>query len=146
METTHKTFKPFDKVLVRTELYPKWSADYYSHYDYKINRHETIGGVVKKDDDILPYEGFEHLVGTTDEPLVTSSYKITEQIPLFTLTPEEADIALKSFMVAKACGQIMYDDDIKKGHANGALLSLSIIRNANKFIERIKRWQDENRE
>lgn len=68
METKHKEFKPFDKVLVRTDFYPKWSVDYYSHYDYKINFHETIGAVVKKDDDILPYEGNEHLVGTTNVP------------------------------------------------------------------------------
>lgn len=63
---------------------------------------------------------------------------------VFQLTEKEADVALKLFMVAKKWGQFMYDDDIKKGHAQDALLSLSIVANADKFIERVKQWQDEN--
>lgn len=63
----------------------------------------------------------------------------------FQLTEKDADIALKLFIVAKKWGQFMYDDDIRKGHANDALLSLSIVTNADKFIERIKQWQDEQK-
>lgn len=71
METKHKEFKPFDKVLVRRESRPNeivdWRADIFSHIDND-GFYVTIGlGIVTKND-ILPYEGNEHLVGTTDEP------------------------------------------------------------------------------
>ena len=65
--------------------------------------------------------------------------------PLFTLTAEEADVALKLFMVAKKWGQYMYEDDIKKGNAHDAILSLSIVKNADNFINRLKQFQDEQK-
>lgn len=68
METNHKQFKPFDKVLVRTEYNDgnKWNVDLYSHYSD--DHHVCVGMLLVEDNDILPYEGNEHLVGTTDEP------------------------------------------------------------------------------
>ena len=65
METNHKQFKPFDKVLVR-ELNPYWSCDLYSHFNSDSETHETAVIRRVKDKNILPYEGNEHLVGTTD--------------------------------------------------------------------------------
>lgn len=56
----------------------------------------------------------------------------------FQLNEKDADVALKLFMVAKKWGQYMYGEDIKKGNAHDAILSLSIIASASKFIERIK--------
>lgn len=68
MEANHKQFKPFDKVLVRNEYNDgnKWTVDLYSHYSD--DHHVCVGMPLAKDNDILPYEGNEHLVGTTDEP------------------------------------------------------------------------------
>ena len=66
MET--KKFKPFDKVLVKALTDEKWTPDLYSYYDDIKNLHWCIGGGWASDDAILPYEGNEHLVGTTDEP------------------------------------------------------------------------------
>lgn len=67
MEKDHKIFKPFDKVLVR-EMNPIWSCDLYSHYNSNSRTHETITLRNIEDDDILPYEGYEHLAGTSQEP------------------------------------------------------------------------------
>lgn len=67
MENKHKQFKPFDRVLVR-DINPYWSCDLYSHYNSDAGTHETSVLRRVEDKDILPYEGNEHLVGTTDEP------------------------------------------------------------------------------
>lgn len=67
METKHKEFKPFDKVLVRDFADNKrWSCDFYSHESD--GNHCTIGKGYFESDNILPYEGNEYLLGTTDEP------------------------------------------------------------------------------
>lgn len=68
METKYKKFKPFDKVLMRINTAAIWECDFYSYYEegYKYP-HRTLSYRVK-DENILPYEGNEHLVGTTDEP------------------------------------------------------------------------------
>lgn len=70
METKHKKFKPYDRVLVR-DSEDKWQIDFYSHWSGGLSQHVTLafGDGLKIDDkDILPFEGNEHLVGTTDEP------------------------------------------------------------------------------
>ena len=59
-------FKPFDKVLCRDRDDDVWSANLFSHeecgepYPYFV-----CGDRYKK---CIPYEGNEHLVGTTDKP------------------------------------------------------------------------------
>lgn len=57
--------KPFDKVLVRDDDGREWRCDFFSHLGYK-------GGVFicfttwwKQ---CIPYEGNEHLLGTTNKP------------------------------------------------------------------------------
>lgn len=62
----HKIFKPFDKVLVRDLNNSKWHCAIYSHFDEP--HHYTSYPYPKKDEYILPYEGNEHLISTTDEP------------------------------------------------------------------------------
>lgn len=65
MENKHKEFKPFDRVLVK---YGKvWVVDFYRNYVESTNIHLTLTGT-SYDNDILPYEGNEHLVGKVDEP------------------------------------------------------------------------------
>lgn len=64
MET--KKFKPFDKVIVRDHE-EVWQPDFYCFWDKCRDRHQTMMNN-SIDDDLLPYEGNEHLVGTTDEP------------------------------------------------------------------------------
>ena len=63
-----KKFKPFEKVLVRSLANPKWSCDLYSHYNVEESTHDTVCFRTIKDENLLPYEGNEHLVGTSDEP------------------------------------------------------------------------------
>ena len=56
-------FKPFDKVLIRVGNKSKWTCDFFSYY-YK--GFHCIG----TDDwsQCIPFEGNEHLLGTTDMP------------------------------------------------------------------------------
>ena len=56
-------FKPFDKVLVRSSDELFWSCDLFSHIDN--GTYVCIGGGWSQ---CIPYEGNEHLVGTTDKP------------------------------------------------------------------------------
>lgn len=67
MGTNYKTFKPFDKVLVRDHE-NVWQPDLYGFWDKCRDNHTTMTDAYVSDNDILPYEGYEYLVGTTDEP------------------------------------------------------------------------------
>ena len=61
----NKEIKPFDKVLVRDLDSSDWKAALYSHYDTEEKRHCASAC---KWVQCIPYEGNEHLVGTTDSP------------------------------------------------------------------------------
>lgn len=58
-------FKPFDKVLVRDLENEEWKADFFSRYytDYRYD-YECVSGAYTQ---CIPYEGNEHLLGTTDK-------------------------------------------------------------------------------
>ena len=59
------TFKPFDKVLVRDGETKKWKIEIFSHMeDSGIYRY---GCLTSQYEHCLPYEGNEHLLGTTDK-------------------------------------------------------------------------------
>ena len=62
-------FKPFDRVLVRSNNEYKWQVDFFSHYEEDDNcmfpRYICIGSSWHK---CIPYEGNKHLIGTTDAP------------------------------------------------------------------------------
>ena len=68
MENKHKEFSPFERVLVRYKMADgnNWITDLYSHWNGIY--HICVGMGRACDDDIIPYEGNEHLVGTTQEP------------------------------------------------------------------------------
>ena len=59
-------FKPFEKVLVRDSESDKWRCAFYSHFEpFNNYPHVTsIGTYVM----CIPFEGNEHLVGTTKNP------------------------------------------------------------------------------
>ena len=71
----NKELKPFDKVLVRDDDNKVWTANIFSHYrDRKgntVEREESaveyvcMGFTWKQ---CIPYEGNEHLLGTTEDP------------------------------------------------------------------------------
>lgn len=67
MENKHKQFAPYDRVLVR-DVNPYWSCDLYSHFNSDSETHETTALRNVEDNDIIPYEGNEELIGTTEEP------------------------------------------------------------------------------
>ena len=59
-------FKPFEKVLVRDSELEEWRCTFYSHFNSKgIYHHYTVSGVYAV---CIPFEGNEHLVGTTKNP------------------------------------------------------------------------------
>ena len=57
------TFEPFQKVLVRVG--DTWYGDFFSHTDEE--GYNLVGGVPTSEN-LIPYEGNEHLLGTTDSP------------------------------------------------------------------------------
>ena len=64
------TLKPFDKVLVRTETFtPCWTIDFYDGYRPNIGGSFTPFGVSggKYFQQCIPYEGNQHLSGTTND-------------------------------------------------------------------------------
>lgn len=59
-------FKPFEKVLVRDAESEEWECTFYSHFDSKGRYHHiTTSGIFVM---CIPFEGNEHLVGTTKNP------------------------------------------------------------------------------
>ena len=59
-------FKPFEKVLVRDSEADKWRCAFYSHFEpNSIYHYSTTGSVYAM---CIPFEGNEHLVGTTKNP------------------------------------------------------------------------------
>lgn len=58
--------KPFDKVLVRDEDEDKWRADFFSHIDESRDLPYVCMSNVWGQ--CIPYEGNEHLLGTTNDP------------------------------------------------------------------------------
>lgn len=57
-------FKPFDKVLVRDLEDEDWRCDFFSNYTHDINHYyRTVGSCYKQ---CIPYEGNEHLLGTSN--------------------------------------------------------------------------------
>lgn len=56
-------FKPFDKVLVRDDDGQEWKINFFSHYDEKVcYKYHCLKAFYKQ---CIPYEGNEHLLGTT---------------------------------------------------------------------------------
>lgn len=58
------TLKPFDKVLVRQDVYEKWGINFFGFYNYDEGYYYTTGNWIYKQ--CIPYEGNEYLLGTTD--------------------------------------------------------------------------------
>lgn len=59
-------FKPFEKVLTRDSESEEWGCTFYSHFDSKGRYHHiTTSGMFVM---CIPFEGNEHLVGTTKNP------------------------------------------------------------------------------
>ena len=59
-------FKPFDKVLVRDRDDLLWIPEFFSHYTgLELCKYKCIVNVYSQ---CIPYEGNEHLLGTTDKP------------------------------------------------------------------------------
>ena len=67
MGTKKSEFKAFDRVLVRDSDDEKWSACLYSHKDSNSREyyHRMVGDAGFAQ--CIPYEGNEHLLGTTDK-------------------------------------------------------------------------------
>lgn len=65
VEPVKRPFKPFDKVLVRDGEEYGWYANYFSHYNEEDKDYPyfCMGGSYRY---CIPYEGNEHLLGTTN--------------------------------------------------------------------------------
>lgn len=68
MEGKKSEFKAFDRVLVRDEDQERWGVHLYSHYDSYNEEYayRMVGNSGYAQ--CIPYEGNEHLLGTTDSP------------------------------------------------------------------------------
>ena len=66
LESAEPEFKPFDKVLMRDAVRGEddWTLCQYSHFWEETNEHVAMGGL--RYEFCIPYEGNEHLLGTTD--------------------------------------------------------------------------------
>jgi len=58
-------FKPFDKVLRRDADDEEWNADWFSHKGDPAYPYYCMASCFRQ---CIPYEGNEHLIGTTDSP------------------------------------------------------------------------------
>lgn len=58
-------FKPFDKVLVRDSNMEEWQVDLFSHIKEADYNFIAVGGCWQQ---CIPFEGNEHLVGTSHSP------------------------------------------------------------------------------
>lgn len=66
LDTMFCDFNPFDRVLVRDHPEDAWRCDLFSHTDDNDpNPFYCVGNIWK---DCIPFEGNEHLMGTTDKP------------------------------------------------------------------------------
>ena len=63
---TEPEFKPLDRVLVRDDDNCEWCLALYAYYKEKTEEHRMVGGTCWAQ--CIPYEGNEHLLGTTDKP------------------------------------------------------------------------------
>jgi len=59
-----KNFKPYQKVLIRYGNNDTWRADFFSHI--KEDRGRYFVGIGYANKQCIPFEGNEHLLGTTD--------------------------------------------------------------------------------
>ena len=72
-ETPKHEFKPFDKVLVREDDLTSWQAAFFSHIE-SFEDGERFAITTSGDNynlannEIIPYKGNEHFVGTTVNP------------------------------------------------------------------------------
>ena len=65
-QETKPQFEPFDKVLVRDDDDALWRCDLFVSIDEKDGTYNCIGSYHRKQ--CIPYEGNEHLSGTTINP------------------------------------------------------------------------------
>lgn len=68
VEEPHK-FKPFDKVLVRDDKTELWGIGLFERLEDELNYPFTT--MVSCFKQCIPYEGNEHLLGTSDDPKET---------------------------------------------------------------------------
>jgi hypothetical protein len=59
------TLKPFDKVLVRQDVYEKWGIHFFGFYNYDEGYYYTTGNWIYRQ--CIPYEQNKHLLGTTND-------------------------------------------------------------------------------
>ena len=58
-------FKPYDRVLVRDYDSARWKSDLFSYADVENRMYICVGSSWRQ---CIPYEGNEHLLGTTNKP------------------------------------------------------------------------------
>lgn len=64
----HKIFEPYQRVLARNRDTGVWTAKIYSHWSEDAKCH-YVSGWKCKDENVVPYDGNESLLGTTTKPV-----------------------------------------------------------------------------
>ena len=67
IEPLKQEFKPFDKVLVKDSIDEKWKISLFSYYDEE-NQYFPYVCISGRYVHCIPYEGNEHLLGTSNTP------------------------------------------------------------------------------
>lgn len=70
-------FKPFDKVLVRDYDHETWEANFFKSKKEICGKDVLYYCISAVWNQCIPYEGNEHLLGTTDSPEIHNSNKYT---------------------------------------------------------------------
>ena len=96
MENNYKKFKAYDRVLIK-DGDGIWQIDFYSYKNSHDLHHVMTYGESNSfaDEDILPYEGNENLVGTTDEP--DEEIRLEEGELIFVRNDIDEDIVVWGF-------------------------------------------------
>ena len=68
MGNKHKEFEPFEKVLVRNLKDSAWLCDLYCYYHEHSKCHVTMSKGIFSENNIVAYNGNEHLLGTINKP------------------------------------------------------------------------------
>lgn len=78
-EMPKRDFKPFERVLVRRTNQERWKLHLFSRESVGDNKYECLGGVGFSQ--CIPYEGNEHLLGTTENPEKMKMVKLSDFYP-----------------------------------------------------------------
>ena len=102
-----KKFKPFEKVLIRLSNNEDfWEPSFFRYYETSYDSYVTMNGTVKEYN-IVPYEGYEYLIGVYKEEDSKEQESINDEEPI--IKENEYVIASTDYKFIKeaCCGRLL---------------------------------------